>query len=280
VFFVLTDMSEYSNTKSVKGSRSAMKKSGRNDPCPCGSGRKFKKCHSGREDEIPVSRAPDLSIEEMGSKISTLRPVEYGKARAMADQLDIPGLTGKHIGIRYVDLKEYVRLGLLGSDHQEAETGRGGGIFVNPYKTKKADPDNLYVAISPDIDDSTLIHQLAHVLTYLGETGKPAGTLDAMGLEVGIPVGHLEHPDEFGYWLDHLQKKFNGALDAEDAIILFLYQNGQLIKTAEIAEGNGTVLWTKSERIFRFLSQHSEEIDRMIKLRAGYIGPMKSGPWG
>jgi preprotein translocase subunit SecA len=25
---------------------------GRNDPCPCGSGRKFKQCHLGREDEI------------------------------------------------------------------------------------------------------------------------------------------------------------------------------------------------------------------------------------
>ncbi|MGD8986001.1 MAG: SEC-C metal-binding domain-containing protein, partial [Desulfobacteraceae bacterium] len=29
-----------------------MKKVGRNDPCPCGSGKKFKKCHMGREDEL------------------------------------------------------------------------------------------------------------------------------------------------------------------------------------------------------------------------------------
>ncbi|HIJ21192.1 MAG TPA: hypothetical protein HPP58_09105, partial [Deltaproteobacteria bacterium] len=27
-----------------------MKKIGRNEPCPCGSGRKFKQCHLGKED--------------------------------------------------------------------------------------------------------------------------------------------------------------------------------------------------------------------------------------
>lgn len=27
--------------------RNALKDIGRNDPCPCGSGRKFKKCHGG-----------------------------------------------------------------------------------------------------------------------------------------------------------------------------------------------------------------------------------------
>ncbi len=252
-----------------------MKKPGRNDPCPCGSGRKFKKCHWGRENEIPVNTAADLSVEEMGERITALPAVDYGKARTFADQLDLAGLTGKCIGIKYVDLREYVGLGLLGSGHNEAEGGQGGSIFVNPYKTRKTDPDHVYVALSPDVDASTLLHQLAHVLAYLGDTASPPGTLDAMGMEVGIPVDHLEHPDEFGYWLEYLQKKFNVALDADDAIILYLYQNGQLIKTADIAEGNGTVLRSKSERIFHFLSQHSEEIDRIIKDLAGYIGPRK-----
>lgn len=252
-----------------------MKKPGRNDPCPCGSGIKFKKCHWGREEEIPVNNPPDLSVEEMGLKIAALPVVHYGRAERFADHLDIQDLTGKNVGIRYVDLKEYVGLGLLGGAHHEAEEGKGGGVFVNPYKTRKADPDHVYMAISPDIDGSTLIHQLAHVLTYLGDTGSGPGTLDAMGLEVGIPVDHLEHPDEFGYWLDYLQKKFEVALDADDAIILYLYQNGQLIKTADIAEGNGTVLRSKSERIFRFLSEKSEEINRIIKDLDGYIGPRK-----
>ena len=30
----------------------------RNDPCPCGSGQKFKKCHLGRERELPGYEPP------------------------------------------------------------------------------------------------------------------------------------------------------------------------------------------------------------------------------
>ncbi|ARS54461.1 SEC-C metal-binding domain-containing protein [Kushneria konosiri] len=30
-----------------KPARNALKDVGRNDPCPCGSGKKFKKCHGG-----------------------------------------------------------------------------------------------------------------------------------------------------------------------------------------------------------------------------------------
>jgi hypothetical protein len=252
-----------------------MKKAGRNDLCPCGSGMKFKKCHWGREDELPVNGAEHLTAEEMGSKIAALPSVGYGRAKAMADGLNMVELTGKRVGIKYVDLKEYVDLGFLGSGHDEAEEGRGGGIFVNPYKTRKADPDHVYLAVSPDIDDSVLIHQLAHVLTHLGDTGQAPGTLDGLGLEVGIPVDHLEHPDEFGYWLDYLQKKFEVVPDADDSIILYLYRNGKLIKTSEIGEKNGMVLRAKSERIFRFLGEHSEEIDGIIKGLAGYIGPRK-----
>jgi len=36
-------------------------KVGRNDACPCGSGRKFKKCHAGREDELEVLTAERLA---------------------------------------------------------------------------------------------------------------------------------------------------------------------------------------------------------------------------
>jgi uncharacterized protein YecA (UPF0149 family) len=30
---------------------------GRNDPCPCGSGKKFKKCHMGNESELDFGKA-------------------------------------------------------------------------------------------------------------------------------------------------------------------------------------------------------------------------------
>ena len=33
-----------------------MIKVGRNDPCPCGSGKKFKRCHLGHEDELLVDK--------------------------------------------------------------------------------------------------------------------------------------------------------------------------------------------------------------------------------
>ena len=28
---------------------------GRNDPCPCGSGKKYKRCHAGKEDHLSVA---------------------------------------------------------------------------------------------------------------------------------------------------------------------------------------------------------------------------------
>lgn len=31
----------------IKGERQVQYRAGRNEPCPCGSGKKFKKCHGG-----------------------------------------------------------------------------------------------------------------------------------------------------------------------------------------------------------------------------------------
>jgi hypothetical protein len=39
---------------SAEESRTRLKQTGRNDPCPCGSGKKYKKCHRS-EDEAAVS---------------------------------------------------------------------------------------------------------------------------------------------------------------------------------------------------------------------------------
>jgi hypothetical protein len=257
--------------------KDTMGRVGRNDPCPCGSGRKFKKCHWGKEEGLPPPSSNDLSAEEMGLKIAALPGVEYGRSQTMAESLNLKEMTGRDIGIRFVDLKSYAALGFLGSDSHEGARGRGGGVFINPYKTGKADPDHLYLAVSPDIDDSTLIHELAHVLTYLGGAGHPPGTLDALGREFDVPVDHLEHTDEFGYWLDDLRRRFDAVLDADDTVILFLYQNGRLIKTAELDERNGTVLRAKSERIFSFLSQKSLELDAILRDLPGYIGPRNQG---
>jgi len=247
-----------------------MKKIGRNDPCPCGSGKKFKKCHMGREDELVLDGLGEISIE-MSAKITTLPEISYGRSREMADAMDIRELTGNSIGIKFVDLKRYADLKIFGSPHSKISEGKSGGVFINVYKTLKTDPDHIYLAISPDIDDSTLIHQLAHVLDYLDGSKLMPGTLEPLSFELGIPLDHLEHPEEFGYWLSYLKKRFDVQLDADDSIISFLYENGMLIKGREIEEKNGLVLRSKSDRIFKFLSEKSQEIDSLIRHLPGYI---------
>ncbi len=248
-----------------------MKKFGRNDPCPCGSGKKFKKCHMGREDELHLEGMGEVS-DEMSSWITSLPEAPYGRSREMTDALDLKELTGNVIGIRFVDLKEYSDLNLFGSSHHKASEGRSGGIFINLYKTLKTDPDNVYLAISEDIDDSTLIHQLAHVLDYLKGSKLMPGTLDPLSFEVGVPVEHLEHPEEFGYWLDYLKKRFDVQVDADDTIVSYLYENGMLIKGEQIQQKNSMILKTKSDRIFKFLSENSQEINDLIHDLLGYIG--------
>jgi len=248
-----------------------MKKVGRNDPCPCGSGKKFKKCHMGREEGLFLDGLGEISVE-MSAEITSLPQVNYGRAKEMADALDLEELTGNRIGVKFVDLKRYADLNIFGSSQSKISEGKGGGIFINLYKTLKTDPDHVYLAISSDINDSVLIHQLAHVLDYLGGSKLMPGTLEPLSFELGIPVEHLEHPEEFAYWLDYLKRRFAVQLDADDTIISYLYEHGMLIKGAEIEAKNGLILKSKSDRIFKFLSEKSHEIDALIRHLSGYIG--------
>lgn len=247
-------------------------KTGRNDPCPCGSGKKYKKCHMGKEDELDLDNTGEFT-DEMSSKITGLPEVSYGRCHEIVDSLDIKELTGNVMGIRLVDLKNYSDLNLFGSTHSKIENGRGGGVFINVLKTLKTDPDNLYLAISPDIDESTFIHELAHVLDYLGGSNIMPGAQKPMSMETNVPLEHLEHPDEYGKWLGFLAEKFDVKLDADDTIVSYLYKNGLLIKGSIISDGNELLMKTKSEQIFKFLSENSKEIDRLIRERDGYIGP-------
>jgi hypothetical protein len=246
-----------------------MARIGRNDPCPCGSGKKFKKCHMGREDELFLEKREEPSLEEMGEKIVNLPPVAYGRSREMLDALDIQMLTGSAMGVKWVDLEAYAGLSFAGSGFSK----RGeGGVLINIHKTLNADPRNLYIAISPDIDDGTLVHQLAHALDFLGGSKLFPGILEPLAYELNIPVEHLEHPEEFGYWQDFLVKKFAVRLDADDAIIAYLYQHQLLMKGREIHDKNVFILRAKSEGILQHLSDHSEEVDALIRGLPGYIG--------
>ncbi|MDY6973408.1 MAG: SEC-C domain-containing protein [Thermodesulfobacteriota bacterium] len=248
-----------------------MQKPGRNAPCPCGSGKKFKNCHLGREDDIFVDGMGEVSVE-MSARITSLNPVGYGRSREMVDALDIKKLTGSDAGIRFIDLGEYNELNLFGRRPSGKGKEATGGVVVNVLKTGKSDPNNVYVAISPGIGDGTLAHQLAHALNHLGGSRLMPGIARPLSLDLGIPVEHLEHPHEFCHWLTYLQKKFNVRLDADDTIICFLYENGMLVKEADIEKQDRLILKLQSDRILKFLSERSAEIDSLICELPGYIG--------
>ena len=210
--------------------------------------------------------------EEMSARITNLKPVIYGRSQAMLDALDIKKLTGSSAGIKFIDLEEYDKLDLFGRQPTQGGKKNKGGIVINVLKTQKTDPDNIYIAISPKINDHILAHELAHVLDYLGGSKLMPGIATPLSFELGVPVEHLEHPHEFCYWFTFLQKKFNIQLDADDAIISYLYKNDMLIKGEDIAKADSFVLKTKSERILKFLSDNSAEIDALICELPGYIG--------
>lgn len=246
-------------------------KIGRNDPCPCGSGKKFKKCHLGREDEL-FQEGTSLFSKEMGEKITNLPEVAYGRSREMIEALDIENLTGSHFGIRCIDLSAYEALSVPDEHLSNRKKGGSGGVMVNIQKTAMSDPDNIYIAITPAIGDSAFVHELAHVLDYLAGSKMMPGLAKPLSFELGIPIEHIEHPDEFGYWLKYLQEQFQVELDADDTIVGYLYEHGMLIKGADILRQNSLALKTQSDQILRFLSENSSEIDALICERPGYIG--------
>jgi hypothetical protein len=250
-----------------------MKKIGRNEPCPCGSGKKFKKCHLGREDELILKKI-EASQEELGEKIVKLPEVHYGRSREILDGIDIQELTGKAVGIKFIDLKEYLRL--FDSNQELPDKNSSASQIVNLNKTRKSDPDNIYIAITPNINDSTLIHQIAHILVFLEGSFPLPGTYAQISEETGIPMEQLDHPKEFGDCLDFLRKQFMVELDAEDRIISFLYENGILLKGEEIKKKDTQTLISRSAQIFNFLKEHQKEIDSLIKGREGYIGSCES----
>jgi len=248
-----------------------MKNIGRNDPCPCGSGRKFKHCHIGKEDELFLDGMSEIS-PEMSARITGLDPVHYGRSEEMVGALDIKELTGSSVGIRFIGLREYDALNMFGQKASPRGKESDGGVIVNMLKTGKSDPDNIYIAISPRISDSALAHQLAHVLDYLGGSKLVPGIAGPLSLDLGVPVEHIEHPHEFGHWLAYLQGQFSVLLDADDSIITYIYKNGMLIKGEDIRRQDPLILKKKSDRILEFLSRKSSEIDVLIRELPGYIG--------
>ncbi|MBF0432092.1 MAG: SEC-C domain-containing protein [Fibrobacteria bacterium] len=243
----------------------------RNAPCPCGSGQKFKKCHLGKEDELQTTK-PDEVSEEDSRRVTSLPGVEYGCIKQIIDGLDIEELTGSKLGIKFIDLRAYAKLTKLGSKMAEEDASGGGSVFVNIYRTEKTDPNNIYIAVSPNITESVLIHQTAHALDYLKGSGLMPGLGKALSMELQVPVEHLEHPHEFGYWLHYLHETFNTKFDADDTIVHYLFENEKLLKAEEIKDQDGDLISEKSKNILEFLHKNSAVINDLIRECDGYIG--------
>jgi len=248
-----------------------MAKINRNELCPCGSGRKFKSCHLGREGELDLSRRDVIPLK-ISKKIVSLKELKTGLCGKISRSLDIKKLTGEDRGIRFIDLREYAALDLYGSGRHKEVEGKSGGVFINVYKTIKADPKNIYIAVSPEINNSSLLHETAHALDYLKGSGIMPGTMEPLGLELSIPLEHLEHTMTYGKWLDFLCKEYKSKPDADDAIILFLYKAGKLIDPATVISCNSIVLKNDSAAILGYLHEKAGELNDMIKGLDGYLG--------
>ena len=246
-----------------------MIKIGRNDPCPCGSGKKFKKCHMGREEELVLNRLEHLP-PEAGEQIVALPEVDYGPTREILDRLDFPKLTRTVVGVKCIDLASYLALGYVAREAPENLDRISAGQMVNPYKTMQADPNHIYLAISPGISGSTLLHQLAHALDYLAGSRINPALARPLSMELELPSELIEHPQEFGYWFQFLVNEFGVEPDAEDAIVVYLYEKGYLLPGAVIKGENFEVLQATVKRTLEFIKDHRDEIDEHIRTRPGY----------
>ena len=247
-----------------------MNEIGRNDPCPCGSGKKFKKCHMGREEEL-VAEKLEYMADGAADKITALPEVNYGRCREIMSNLDVAKLTKREMGVKFIDLGSYLELGFTKRQDIPDLKRVSAGQLVNPLKTTKSDPENIYVAVSPAVSDSTLIHQLAHVLDFLAGSGINPGIASSVSEELEVPGELLEHPKEFGDWLEFLRNEFSVELDAEDTIVAYLHETGHLLTGDTLKSENVDLIKGLANRTITFLRANREEIDRRIKNRAGYI---------
>ena len=243
---------------------------GRNEPCPCGSGKKFKKCHMGREEELVLNRMQYLP-EGAAEKIISLPEVDYGRSKEVASRLDLEKLTGAAVGLRFIDLGAYLNLGFVAREKPEDLDLSSAGQMVNPFKTMTVDPKNLYLAITPAISESTLMHQLAHALDYLAGSKNNPGLAKPLSMEAEAPLELIEHPREFGGWLKFLANEFGVTLDAEDTIVVWLYEKGLLIPGQIIKSGDRERIRAEAKRIIEFIRKNRAELDERIKGREGYL---------
>lgn len=245
-----------------------LKNVGRNDPCPCGSGKKFKRCHLGREQEL-LSGMLEPDPAEIGRATAGLPPLDHKRAWEMADKLQLKSAAGKEIRIKLVDIGAYQG---ISPKAQSSAPAVPEGVLISPQKTKPFDPGHIYIALSPQAGDSTLIHQLAHAADYVEGSGLHPGIAQALSEKTRVPAEILEHSQEFGDRLIALSEQYAVDLDAEDEIVAFLARRQLLLPGKLIATSQGQELTAAAEKLLRFMQENQEEIDARIRNRQGYLG--------
>jgi preprotein translocase subunit SecA len=74
-------VAEDDSKSSARTVRNDVRMPGRNDPCPCGSGKKFKVCHLGREQELLAQLQAQGAATSTSKAADTAAPVARGKRR-------------------------------------------------------------------------------------------------------------------------------------------------------------------------------------------------------
>jgi len=262
---------EASSGQAARMAVSQLQETERNDPCPCGSGKKFKRCHMGMEGELlrALEKRFNPDPAEAARRIMDLPPCDHPRAREMADQLELVSAAGRKIKLKLVDLAAYLALDFVSASASADEVG---GIFINPVRTRTLMPDHLYLALSPRADQSTVMHQLAHIADFVSGSHMHPGLGSERAQNAGVPAELMEHPQEFGDTLMEMSQRLGVELDAEDEIVAFLARKKMLLPARLIVEGKPEELTGQAEVSVRFLQSSREEIDAIIKNRKGYKG--------
>lgn len=241
----------------------------RNDPCPCGSGKKFKKCHMGRENEL-LDASLNVDPSKLAQQIVNLPAANHTRAAEMANSMLITSPAGKEIRVKLVDLAAYQDLTPYA--RQSGGAQGGGGVVINPLKTRLLDPGFVYLALSPDAGDSTVVHELAHVEDIISGSCVPSGKAQQMAGEMEVPLELLEHPQEFGEKILELAEKFDVELDAEDEIIAILTRRKLLLPARMVAKADKAEIVAAAEKAMRYMNENQEDINARIASREGYRG--------
>lgn len=186
--------------------RRAQPKVGRNDPCPCGSGKKYKKCHLGKDDAA-LSPAAGLTMREYRLRLHELCTAEElmskhpaDLARLPFDKLDVPQATAcfrvfldcermdeaeaivKQLGGREEPLGDKVTIEDYKAELVEFAHELGHDELAQRTLASMEDPSLVsnHVRIgralrNPDADTLSLLEQ--HARPYFLEGGRPPSSI-------------------------------------------------------------------------------------------------------